>query len=167
MATVAVVLVVTTDVLSGLGGSSEPAQPAPPDPAGDTISCASGLDDCTQAGEPVVAPPEGGTCEIEGSPGTWTQVDSGGPDAIYACVLEQEPPPQPAGEPATVPDLVNVGLDFADEILEREGLAYESTGDDLFGFTDSSALTVCETDPEPGTAVETGDEITLFVDSSC
>nr|MBA2567596.1 PASTA domain-containing protein [Thermoleophilaceae bacterium] len=141
--------------------------PAPPDPAGDTVRCATGLEDCTQGDTAVSAPPEGGTCEIEGSPGTWAQIDRGGADTIYACLLDENPPSLPAGEPSTVPDLTDVGLDFADSILSRQGLDYEPVGDDLFGLIDSEALTVCQTDPEAGAAVETGDEVTLFIDSSC
>jgi len=169
VAAVALVLALTTGALPGVGGSSdaEPAAPAPPDAAGDTVRCAAGLEDCTQGEAPVSAPPEGGSCDFGETPGTWTQVDRGGEDTVYSCLADEVPPPPSMGEPTTVPDVTNVGLDFADQILRREGLGYETVGDDLFGLIDSEALTVCQTDPEAGTAAEAGDELTLFIDSSC
>jgi hypothetical protein len=79
--------------------------------------------------------------------------------ALCAC--------SPAGSDAgsEVPDVVGERLDLAAAHIEDAGLEYEEIGGGTFGVIDTSAWTVCDQKPEPGTM--TDQPVRLIVDRSC
>jgi hypothetical protein len=67
----------------------------------------------------------------------------------------------------TVPNVVNVRLDVAEEEVEGAHLQYKVVGGGLFGVVVKSDWTVCETKPDAGSPIDSGATVRLIVARSC
>jgi serine/threonine protein kinase len=152
--------------LSGLfdgdGGPQQPASadrsPVLPAPAPTTtVRCSD--TSCTQDGQRVQPPIEGGECGT----GTWSRIDADA-EPLFACAPESPPA---AGPPAQTPDLAGARLDRAEDYLDRLGVGHDTSGGGTFGPVVRSNWVVCTTAPAAGAALPSGEELKLFVDRSC
>jgi tRNA A-37 threonylcarbamoyl transferase component Bud32 len=172
-----VAIVAGVAAVVGLTGHDTPARtssrppartaPAPTTPAasgaGDTVFCTASS--CTQAGQPVLVPIEGGSCVRDGAPGTWTRLDAGAPEPMLICLPSTSRPR--AAVPVAVPTLTGGRLDHAEAALDQLGIPYKTSGGGLFGIISSSNWTVCATSPPAGGQLTPETQITVFVEHSC
>jgi predicted Ser/Thr protein kinase len=150
----------------GGGGHAAPAvRPAAPPslPAasgsGDAVVCR--VAGCTQSGQAVAVPIEGGSC----ARGTWTRIDDGAPEPTLICLPPANPPAGTSSPP--LPTLAGARLDRAQTALDRLGIGHDTSGGGLLGILDASNWTVCATSPAAGTLVAAGAKARLFVARSC
>jgi hypothetical protein len=65
------------------------------------------------------------------------------------------------------PDEIGKRLDLVENNLSEEGLSFKVIGGGLFGVVEKSNWTVCETEPSPGSPIQSGVHIKLIVKRSC
>jgi protein kinase-like protein len=139
----------------------------PPTPAaaggGDTVFC--GASSCTQAGQTVLVPIEGGSCTRNGASGTWTRLDAGAPEPMLICLPASDAPR--ADVAVAVPTLTGGRLDHVETALDRLGIPYKTSGGGLFGIVFADDWTVCATRPPAGAELPAQTEVTVFVEHSC
>lgn len=80
---------------------------------------------------------------------------------------QEEKAHEAAEQHRTVPNVVKVRLDVAEEEIESAGLQYKVVGGGLFGVIVKSNWTVCEMKPSPGTHIGSGATVRLIVARSC
>ncbi|HEV3319753.1 MAG TPA: hypothetical protein VG053_08505 [Solirubrobacteraceae bacterium] len=65
------------------------------------------------------------------------------------------------------PDEIGKRLDLVENNLSEEGLSFKVIGGGLFGVVEKSNWTVCETEPTPGSPIQSDVHIKLIVKRSC
>ncbi|HEX3875318.1 MAG TPA: serine/threonine-protein kinase [Solirubrobacteraceae bacterium] len=130
---------------------------------GDTVFC--NASSCTQSGQTVLVPIEGGSCIRDAVVGTWTRLDAGAPEPMLICLPQASLPRSTVG--VRVPTLTGGRLDHVESALDRLGIPYRTSGGGLFGIISSSDWTVCATSPTAGGRLLPAAQITVFVEHSC
>jgi len=142
--------------------ATTPPQPATPDGDAGTVRCTAATE-CRQGTAVVVAPPEGTDCRHDARPAMWRRLDATSDRPLFACVPAY--PATAAG--ATVPELAGARLDRAGQVLDADGIPYDTDSDSAFGPVVSENWTVCSVRPSPGSPVPGGEDVILVVDRTC
>jgi serine/threonine protein kinase len=134
----------------------------PPQPvAFDTVRCAT--NSCTQGGQRVQTPIDGGNCTVAGRVGIWERLDKQGPP-MFGCQLDS------AGQATAsmpMPDVIGARVDWAQNYLDGLGIGHDTLGGGLLGILDESNWMVCASSPKLGATVAAGTKVKLFADHSC
>jgi serine/threonine protein kinase len=126
-----------------------------------TVRCTS--TSCTQAGQRVQTPIDGGDCSVAGNLGIWARIDKNGPP-LFGCMLDNS---LVRTAPVAMPDVIGGRVDYVQDYLDGLGIDHDTVGGGILGILDESSYQVCASAPRPDNTLEVGHKATLYADHSC